>query len=60
MCQKYCGWAEICDEACAAQHPEGKEAFQPLPECFVCNHCRDACDAWWVTSEYCIAPDPDR
>ncbi|MBW2453492.1 MAG: hypothetical protein JRI68_03230 [Deltaproteobacteria bacterium] len=58
LCQKYCGWAHICDEACAAQYPEGKAAFQPMPECYVCSHCSGACADWWVYAEYCgSAPD---
>ena len=53
LCQKYCGWAHICDDACAAQYPEGKAAFQPMPECYVCSHCGTACAGWWVHAEYC-------
>jgi len=53
LCQKYCGWAHICDDACAAQYPEGKTAFEPMPSCYVCNHCSDACASWWVHDEYC-------
>lgn len=52
-CQKHCGWAKICDEACSSQFPEGKQAFEALPECYVCQPCGGACADWWVHDEYC-------
>jgi len=54
-CQKHCGWAKICDEACSSQFPEGKQAFEDLPECYVCEPCSSDCAEWWVHVEYCEA-----
>jgi len=52
-CQKHCGWAEVCETACATQFPVDVPLFIELPQCFVCTHCDDPCQSWWVHGLYC-------
>jgi hypothetical protein len=47
-CVEQCGVNVDCAQQCAAQHPAGLAAFEPLAACSVCDACPMECDgqAW--------------
>jgi hypothetical protein len=43
-CVQQCGVSFDCAQQCAAQHPGGFAAFEPLAACSVCDACPAECD----------------